>query len=885
MGQRCEGPRAGLEAVADVMPQIVFTARPDGERDFFNARFREYTGRDSVVASTESWLETVHPDDRQAVRAAWSDAVVAGAPYEVESRLRRHDGAYRWFLSRAVRMADGGRWFGTVVDIDDQKAAQLRLRDDAAMLEVLNQFSALVAGHVDQDKVVQAVTDVATQITGAQFGALFYNVVGEHGESYLLYTLSGVEREAFAKFPMPRNTAVFGPTFRGEGIIRLDDVTKDARYGHNAPYHGMPPGHLPVRSYLAVPVVSSTGEVLAGLFLGHHRAGVFTARAEELVKGIAAHAAIAMDNARLHKSAADAIARKDESLALLDALFNAAPIGMAVVDHDLRYIRMNAHLAELDGVTMEQALGRRLSEVVPLLAERVEPLYRGVLETGVPVRDLELIDVPVGPTPAGDPERAPGPQTLISSGRRDLLVNYYPVHGKGGERLAVGGLVVDVTDRRRDEARQRFMAQASAVLGASLELDETLASLADLCVPRLADWCAVYLFDGDTARPVTVAHADNLRAEVARGFGIDRPVDLAASYGVGAVLRTGTAELYEQVPPSLWAGTARSADELRALEVVGMRSAMIVPLISRERVLGAIAFVISDSDQRYGPVDLAFAEDLARRAALSTDNAQLFQEARAAREALMRANASLEERVQKRTAELQAAVQELESFSYSVSHDLRSPIRHIAGFAEFLDKQAGPVLDERSSRYLLTIRNAARHAGQLIDDLLAFSRMGRAELAQGRIDMDGVVAACREELAAEAMGRCIDWRVQALAPARGDPSLVRLVMQNLLSNALKYTRSRREARVVVDSEVRGAEVEYRVADNGVGFDMKYAPKLFGVFQRLHTQDEFEGTGIGLANVRRIVQRHGGRVWAEGRPDAGAVFHFTLPSGAGEARPS
>ena len=170
-----------------------------------------------------------------------------------------------------------------------------------------------MAAELDLERAVQAVTDAATQLTGAAFGSFFYNVLDEHGESYMLYTLSGASREAFSKFPLPRNTAVFGPTFSGEGIVRSDDILQDPRYGRNDPYHGMPEGHLPVRSYLAAPVISRSGEVLGGLFFGHPEAGIFTERSERLLMGIAAQAAMAIDNGRLYQAAQAEIAQRSQA--------------------------------------------------------------------------------------------------------------------------------------------------------------------------------------------------------------------------------------------------------------------------------------------------------------------------------------------------------------------------------------------------------------------------------------------------------------------------------------------------------------------------------------------------------------------------------------------
>ena len=186
--------------------------------------------------------------------------------------------------------------------LEAQQRAEAALGEEAAIVETLHRVGTSLAAEFDLQKIVQMVTDETTRITGAQFGAFFYNVLNEAGESYTLYTLSGVPREAFSKFPMPRNTAVFGPTFHGEGVVRTRrHHRKDPRYGHNAPYHGMPKGHLPVRSYLAVPVMSRTGEVLGGLFFGHAEAGVFTERSRAHRRGVAGWAALAIDNARLHE--------------------------------------------------------------------------------------------------------------------------------------------------------------------------------------------------------------------------------------------------------------------------------------------------------------------------------------------------------------------------------------------------------------------------------------------------------------------------------------------------------------------------------------------------------------------------------------------------------
>jgi PAS domain S-box-containing protein len=242
----------------------------------------------------------------------------------------------------------------------------------------------------------------------------------------------------------------------------------------------------------------------------------------------------------------------------------------------------------------------------------------------------------------------------------------------------------------------------------------------------------------------------------------------------------------------------------------------------------------------------------------------------------------LNQELAKRSADLESINKELEAFAYSISHDLRAPLRHMAGYTELLQKKASSVVDEKSNHYMAMILDSAKRMGNLIDDLLAFSRIGRAETQKTLFNLAQLVKEALTEVRQDTEGRNIAWKIGTLPDFYGDRSMLRLVLVNLLSNAIKFTRTRPQAEIEIGSASgNGDELIVFVRDNGVGFDMKYVNKLFGVFQRLHQAQEFEGTGIGLATVQRIIHRHGGKVWAEGVIDSGATFYFSAPRTQGQ----
>ncbi|MHC1763521.1 MAG: CHASE domain-containing protein [Verrucomicrobiia bacterium] len=455
-----------------------------------------------------------------------------------------------------------------------------------------------------------------------------------------------------------------------------------------------------------------------------------------------------------------------------------------------------------------------------------------------------------------------------------------------GVRRAVRftGTVFDVTRRRHAEERTRFLAEAGSALSESPDYENTLAKLARLAVPRVADWCAVdMVVSGNRLQRLELIHADPAKTQWAKGMPNSHPLDLKGGLSIAGAIRNGSAELLTTVPDLRVLSLSPGEDQQKLVRELGARSAVIVPIKARGRVFGAVTFVFGDSKRTYTVEDLSLAKGLGERAGLAVDNALLYRaaqqeiaERRRVEEQIHQLNQELEERVRRRTQALEESNQHLEAFTYTVAHDLRAPLRAMQGFSQALIEDYAGRLDATGRDYVLRITNAAQRMDGLIQDLLAYSRLSRTQLKTEAVDLELVLDRVLMTFASEIRGKHALIEVGRPLPAVwAHPSTLEHVLANLVSNALKFVNPGTAPRVRILAEERGGAVCLSVIDQGIGVDPQYHERIFGVFERLHGPETFPGTGIGLAIVRKGVERMGGRVGVESQPGHGSKFWVKL----------
>jgi PAS domain S-box-containing protein len=500
---------------------------------------------------------------------------------------------------------------------------------------------------------------------------------------------------------------------------------------------------------------------------------------------------------------------------ILNAFMLSSPLGMMILDSGLRHVKVNQALAAMSGVPVELHLGKAVEEVVPKAAPMVLPLYRRVLESGESLRNIEF---------PGEVPRYPGAP-------RWWLMNIFPLFGAEGQVNALGSVLMDITERKQMEERLRGR-------------EATLAQAQQIGLMGSWEW---------NISDDKLSWSD----------------ELYAIYGLDPCRLQPSRELFFQLVPEEEHAALRQHMEsaLRGGAVLVEEEYSIKRPDGEQRLIQGRAQIFRDENGQ--PLRMVGVEQDV------TERRQVELALRDAEKHLKALNEELERRVEQRTHQLEAANRELESFSYSVSHDLRAPLRSVDGFSQILLRDHAEKLDETGRDYLRRVARAAKRMGELIDDLLQLSRVGRSELKKETVDLSGMVCSVGREIQAINPQRQVEWVIQPGVRVEADSRLMHAMLENLLRNAWKFSAKQTAARIEFGTLQQDGQRVLFVRDNGAGFDMQYAAKLFAPFQRLHRAEEFEGTGVGLAIVQRIVNHHGGRIWAESAPGQGATFYFTV----------
>ncbi|HEX2250018.1 MAG TPA: PAS domain S-box protein [Gemmatimonadales bacterium] len=833
--------RSQLQTVTATMREGVIAYDMERRLKFVNPAFERLTGYPDEELRDQEFLQYIHPEDRPAIIAEWDRLAQGRALRDQEYRVVTRTGQIRWCSSSWEPMRDEtGRqigYLGTEFDITARKVAEEEMRLDTELFQaVLEVEEAVTTAGLDSETVMRVIAERSQGLTGAS-GVVIESVEGDD-----LVPLIHVGTEA------PRlslSSSLSGLAVRTGELQRCDDTLTDARIGHEA-YRD-----LGVRSILVMPLRDEQ-RIHGVLKVVSTEPNAFTDRAAKALRLLGGLMGAALSHAAAFEARQARLEERtralQESEQRFKQLVDAAQEGIWVADDRGIITYVNQRMADLLGYSNGSILGR-------------------------PVYDFIEADSRSGAKHTLSRRGSrPGSSQDLRFRKRDGtqlwgLVSSSPILGKDGALVGTVGMVTDITERKRAEEQLRRSADRLSMLH---DMDQAIVAAQS---PAEIGRAAL----GRIRRMVPCQRCHVVLFDFAR-----REAQMIAGFSAGTQLESTPMTLADVSPPgSLPSGNVRYIEDLTAVEDMpplyrqiqgeGIRAVLSVPLLVEGEAIGEITLG-SSTPGAFEAEHRDIALEVAAPIAIAIQHARL-------RDRLAQQSAELERRVAERSSAVRAATAELETVLYSVSHDLRSPLRQLLGFSRLLLDSAGPELSSSSAHYARRIHEAASQMTSLVDDLVNISRIGRQDLLHRKIELTPMVEDLVGQFQAASNGRSIDWHIEELPTVEGDPGLLKLALTNLLSNAVKFTRPREHATIRIRPVEANGQVGLAVEDNGVGFKMAYSGKLFGMFQRLHRADEFEGNGAGLAVVQRIVHKHGGRVWAEAEPDKGATFYLTLGRGA------
>jgi PAS domain S-box-containing protein len=827
--QRKESERALREeeerfrTMADTTPVMLWLSGPDGLCNFFNQSWLDFTGRTMEQEIGYGWADNIHPDDLRRCLDTYMSALEKRTGFSSEYHLRRSDGEYRWVLSSAVPR------YTTECEFIGFAGSCIDIADRKRAEEATHSLASIVES--SEDAIISKKLDGSIVSWNASAERI-YGYTSEEAKGENISILAPDDRRE-------ELLHIFEALKRGESITHLETVrrTKDGRL-------------------IDVALTLSPTRDEAGRVTG----------ASTIARDITDRK------------------RADQERSLM----------AAQIENERQ--RLNNLVAHVPGVVWEAWGGPdQASQRIDFVSEYVEKMLGYGTEQWLSTPNFWLSIVH-----PDDAERAAQEAAAIfASGRggtsrfrwvakdgRTIWVEAQSVVMCDDSENPIGmrGVTMDITERKRAEDAQRFLAEASGLLAGSLDYETTLASVAKLAVPNLSDWCIVHIIGANgRLRQLAVVHSDPAKEEAARKLQERYPVDPDWAMGVPNVLRTGRAEFYQIVNQERLARVARNEEVANVLRELDLRSCMIVPLVARNRTLGTITLATAESNRYYDASDLTLAEDLAHRIALAVDNARLYREAQdavTAREEALHIRDELLRREHIAREEAETANRSKDEFLATVSHELRTPLNAILGWAHML--RSNRLDDTTQTRALETIERNAKSQAQLVEDILDVSRIvtGKLKLDVRPVELAAVVDAAIDAVRPAADAKEI--RIESIldpraGPVSGDPNRLQQVIWNLVANAVKFTG--RGGRVQVQLGSVGSSVEIRVTDTGQGINAEFLPYVFDRFRQADATStrRHGGLGLGLAIVRHLVEMHGGTVEASSPGEKlGATFTVKLP---------